>query len=110
MQVYRLSELSATGMNDGNYRFVSVEPYLDGHYLKYNTNNGYVRPVREEATRLDIETCQAFSHFSFQRTGGKEMVVDLQGIADVEEPVGNCPLVVIVDSDSLTLTSCMSSS
>ena len=38
-----------------------LEHFIEGKYVKYNSNSGY---VRSEAMRM---TPQAFSHFTFER-------------------------------------------
>lgn len=38
-----------------------VEHYIEGDYVKYNSNSGF---VKSEALRM---TPQAFSHFTFER-------------------------------------------
>jgi hypothetical protein len=54
----------------------TAEPYIAGEYKKYNNNNGWIR-----ADGLNLsETAQAFSHFTWQKTFGELMVVDLQGV------------------------------
>lgn len=100
-EVFRLSgeaaaEEGASSSGDasssGEYRYISVEPYLPGAYVKYNTNNGYVRSGKAEvASALESmveETPQAFSHFSYVVSGEEEMVVDLQGVEAEEEALG----------------------
>jgi len=52
-----------------------VESYLLGKYVKYNNNFGF---VGKDARN----TPQAFSHFSYQYTQGKLMIVDIQGVGD----------------------------
>ena len=52
-----------------------VEHYIDGDYKKYNSNSGYVADCRQ--------TPQAFSHFTFERSGHELMVVDIQGVGDL---------------------------
>nr|XP_054762938.1 eukaryotic elongation factor 2 kinase-like [Lytechinus pictus] len=54
-----------------------LESYIEGKYMKYNSNSGF---VRDEALRL---TPQAFSHFTFERSGHKLIVVDIQGVGDL---------------------------
>ncbi|XP_071796451.1 eukaryotic elongation factor 2 kinase-like isoform X2 [Asterias amurensis] len=54
-----------------------LENFIEGHYIKYNSNSGY---VSDEKTRL---TPQAFSHFTFERSGHKLIVVDIQGVGDL---------------------------
>ncbi|KAG7275885.1 hypothetical protein CRUP_033298, partial [Coryphaenoides rupestris] len=52
-----------------------LEHYIEGKYIKYNSNSGF---VRDDNIRL---TPQAFSHFTFERSGHKLIVVDIQGWA-----------------------------
>ena len=52
-----------------------VEHYIDGEYIKYNSNSGFVADCRQ--------TPQAFSHFTFERSGHQLMVVDIQGVGDL---------------------------
>ncbi|KAK3762128.1 hypothetical protein RRG08_024938 [Elysia crispata] len=53
-----------------------LEHFIEGEYVKYNSNSGYV----EEHLRL---TPQAFSHFTFERSGHQLIVVDVQGVGDL---------------------------
>ena len=50
----------------------SVEHLIDGKYIKYNSNSGYVSEVK----RL---TPHAFSHFTFDYSRHSSIVVDVQG-------------------------------
>ncbi|KAB7504206.1 Eukaryotic elongation factor 2 kinase [Armadillidium nasatum] len=54
-----------------------VEHFIEGKYVKYNSNSGF---VRSEALRM---TPQAFSHFTFERSGHELIVVDIQGVGDL---------------------------
>ncbi|KAM8777366.1 eukaryotic elongation factor 2 kinase isoform 2-T2 [Rhynchonycteris naso] len=54
-----------------------LEHYIEGKYIKYNSNSGF---VRDENVRL---TPQAFSHFTFERSGHQLIVVDIQGVGDL---------------------------
>uniref|UniRef100_A0A8C5DZJ8 Eukaryotic elongation factor 2 kinase n=1 Tax=Gouania willdenowi TaxID=441366 RepID=A0A8C5DZJ8_GOUWI len=54
-----------------------LEHYIEGKYLKYNSNSGF---VRDDNLRL---TPQAFSHFTFERSGHQLIVVDIQGVGDL---------------------------
>lgn len=60
------------------YPFCTEEEFLEGVYEKYNNNHGGVIP--SPAAGLKARTLQAFSHWSYVVTGGKMMVVDLQGV------------------------------
>ncbi|XP_056286389.1 eukaryotic elongation factor 2 kinase [Pseudoliparis swirei] len=57
--------------------FPHLEHYIEGKYIKYNSNSGF---VRDDNIRL---TPQAFSHFSFERSGHQLIVVDIQGVGDL---------------------------
>ncbi|XP_042210536.1 eukaryotic elongation factor 2 kinase-like isoform X2 [Homarus americanus] len=61
---------------DGSPLF-HLEHFIEGHYVKYNSNSGF---VRSEAIRM---TPQAFSHFTFEKSGHKLIVVDIQGVGDL---------------------------
>jgi len=63
-------------MGGGRAYFVG-EQRLDGEFVKFNGNNGYVND-----SLPDSELLQAFSHFTFWRSKGFAMVVDLQGVID----------------------------
>lgn len=52
-----------------------MEAYVAGHFSKYNGNAGYVASSRA--------TPQALSHFTFCRTRGEKIVVDVQGVGDL---------------------------
>ncbi|XP_022235285.1 eukaryotic elongation factor 2 kinase-like isoform X2 [Limulus polyphemus] len=54
-----------------------LEHYIEGNYIKYNSNSGF---ISREAIRL---TPQAFSHFTFERSGHELIVVDIQGVGDL---------------------------
>jgi len=54
-----------------------VEHYIEGEYTKYNSNSGF---VDHGGCR---QTPQAFSHFTFERSGHELMVVDIQGVGDL---------------------------
>ncbi|XP_041714695.1 eukaryotic elongation factor 2 kinase isoform X5 [Coregonus clupeaformis] len=54
-----------------------LEHYIEGKYIKYNSNSGF---VKDDNIRL---TPQAFSHFSFERSAHQLIVVDIQGVGDL---------------------------
>jgi len=56
-----------------------IEHYIDGDYVKYNSNSGFVKVL----TGFMRQTPQAFSHFTFERSGHELMVVDIQGVGDL---------------------------
>jgi elongation factor 2 kinase len=57
-----------------------LEHLLEGEYIKYNSNSGFVVAGEECPIR---NTPQAFSHFTFAHTGGEALVVDIQGVGDL---------------------------
>lgn len=96
--------------------FYHLEHFIEGHYIKYNSNSGFVDEHQrntphvslcshwisvyaiDRATALSALLClkqsliveplslllsQAFSHFTFERSGHKIIVVDIQGVGDL---------------------------
>jgi elongation factor 2 kinase len=53
-----------------------IERFIEGDYIKYNSNSGFVSSECRH-------TPQAFSHFTFERSGHKLIVVDIQGVGDL---------------------------
>ena len=53
-----------------------LEHYIEGDYVKYNSNSGFV----DENYR---NTPHAFSHFTFEHSGHRLIVVDIQGVGDL---------------------------
>ena len=57
---------------------ISLEPFIEGTYVKYNNNCGY---VNEDSPNNEFnKAAQAFSHFTFERSQGSFLVSDLQGV------------------------------
>ncbi|RUS14259.1 hypothetical protein BC937DRAFT_94097 [Endogone sp. FLAS-F59071] len=56
----------------GSAMYVTVEPFVEGDYVKHNNNTDWTNELKV--------TAQAYSHFTWQATGNKLMVVDLQGV------------------------------
>lgn len=54
----------------------SLEPYIEGKYVKYNSNSGWANQDSSEEFNL---IAQAFSHFTFERSWGHLLINDLQG-------------------------------
>jgi elongation factor 2 kinase len=54
-----------------------LEHYIEGNYVKYNSNSGFV-----EDSHLR-NTPHAFSHFSFECSNHELIVVDIQGVGDL---------------------------
>ncbi|CAF1194625.1 unnamed protein product [Adineta ricciae] len=60
--------------SEGNVHFFTIERFIDGSYKKFSNNAGYVNHEDPAVT------LQAFSHWTYERTNGNMIVVDLQGI------------------------------
>jgi len=60
-----------------NKQICSAEYFIDGKFEKHNNNYGYINDDTER------NTPQAFSHFSYEDSGGTMIVVDIQGVGDV---------------------------
>jgi len=67
----------ADASTDSGFRFVIAERYIPGIYVKFNSNEGFVNQLADEEVS---QIAAAFSHFSFDSTGGEEMCVDIQGV------------------------------
>ena len=57
------------------WRHFFVELYIDGVYQKFNSNAGYVA----QSSKIN-DVLQAFSHYTWQKSGKRFIVCDLQGI------------------------------
>lgn len=58
-------------------KYLFVERFIDGQYVKYSNNSGWVNVVQNDID--DGKVAQAFSHFTYECTLGTYLVVDLQG-------------------------------
>ena len=56
-----------------NGKYYSIEEYLDGEFIKFNSNGGMVNEEKYTST-LD-----AFSHWTYQATNEYLLISDLQG-------------------------------
>ena len=88
----------STGVGSGDEDIMSLEPFIRGSYVKYNNNCGFVK----EDKRNDRynQAAQAFSHFTFERSRGRFLVSDIQGVK------GNFtdPAIHTLDRDRFKLT------
>ena len=53
------------------------ERFIAGDYEKHSGNNGFVQQTHHRMTP------HAFSHFTYVKSGGRRMVVDIQGVSDL---------------------------
>lgn len=54
-----------------------LEHYIEGKYIKYNSNAGFVEDIHLRYTP------NAFSHFTFECSNHEIIVVDIQGVGDL---------------------------
>ncbi|UJR38572.1 hypothetical protein I4U23_031238 [Adineta vaga] len=69
-----MTKLVFDPLNEGKTHYFTIERFIDGAYKKFSNNAGY---VNQDNPAL---TLQAFSHWTYERTNGNMMVVDLQGM------------------------------
>ena len=55
----------------------AAEAYVEGEYVKYSNNSGWYDVAENR------NTPHAFSHFTYQASGGELMIVDIQGVGDL---------------------------
>ncbi|KAL4471762.1 hypothetical protein ABPG74_008655 [Tetrahymena malaccensis] len=61
---------------ENEFKYYSVENYIEGEYVKFNNNAGWTNFKFDEPGLLS----QALSHYSYQMTEGYLLIVDLQGV------------------------------
>lgn len=71
---------SGTSNSAADVPCMSLEPYLEGTYTKYNSNSGWVNTSNLLGESFVNNAAQAFSHYTFERSAGKLLVSDLQGV------------------------------
>ena len=86
-EIYRLAPANIKAPNPSrDYRYLSVEPYLEGRYKKFNGNNGFVGGVRPQVGHEYRQDgiAQTFPHWTYEHTlatsGSAMMVCDIQGV------------------------------
>ncbi|KAH7226202.1 hypothetical protein BKA60DRAFT_555652 [Fusarium oxysporum] len=66
---------------DSGTDYISLEPFIEGDYVKYNNNCSYVN--EDNPDDEFNKAAQAFSHFTYERSWGSFLVCDLQGVGHV---------------------------
>lgn len=64
-------------------KYYTYEPYMDlssSDYTKFNSNMFYIHTTREQDNPIYNDTCQAFSHFTWVKSGRTLVICDLQGV------------------------------
>lgn len=62
------------GKTDGE-EYVTVEEYIEREFVKYINNNGDLWQPSDEI----VDMAECFAHFTYEKSDGKIMVLDLQG-------------------------------
>lgn len=75
VDVFQMCVLEFENREPGDQLY-HLEHYIEGQYIKFNSNSGFV----DENARF---TPQAFSHFTFERSGHQLIVVDIQGVGNL---------------------------
>lgn len=76
VSIYKLLERSN--------QYVTAEPFIEGKYVKHNDNDGHV----DTTDPLP----QAFSHFTWEASGRKLLICDIQGVGDVYTDPSICSM------------------
>ena len=64
-----------------NSKFLPCEKFLEGIFIKYNSNNGWKLNLDPQSITYENNLlAQCFSHFSFEHSKGKLLICDLQGV------------------------------
>ncbi|XP_052234187.1 uncharacterized protein LOC127846730 [Dreissena polymorpha] len=71
------------------FEYVAIEPYLYGQFEKFNSNGGF-----EDFSALVLNT---FSHWTWQVSGHKFLVCDLQGVQNGRKCILTDPCIHSVD-------------
>lgn len=73
LQISDVPHVTAVGLNVHVGEYVAVEPFIEGDYVKFNGNAGYEQPDLSQFLT-------AFCHWTWEVSGRKFMVCDLQGV------------------------------
>lgn len=65
------------GRRKVNNELVAIEMFVPGKYVKFNSNSDFALASGDPNFH---KTPQAFSHFTWQHSGHKEIIVDIQGV------------------------------
>lgn len=78
--------------------YLMVEPFLDGDYVKWNSNSGYVRDKS-----LGIES---FCHWTYHQSNGQHLVCDVQGVQLCDKYLLTDPCVMSTSQGKYGMTDC----
>ncbi|KAM5344158.1 hypothetical protein ACJ41O_012695 [Fusarium nematophilum] len=81
--------LQRKGSSSSSADCLSLEPWIPGTYVKYNSNNSYV--LNDPDNEFN-KAAQAFSHYTYERSWGRFLVCDLQGVGHTLTDPAICTL------------------
>eukprot|EP00930_Biecheleria_cincta_P074284 TRINITY_DN6148_c0_g3_i1.p1 TRINITY_DN6148_c0_g3~~TRINITY_DN6148_c0_g3_i1.p1 ORF type:complete len:2010 (+),score=360.50 TRINITY_DN6148_c0_g3_i1:98-6127(+) len=71
-----------------------IEPFIEGNFRKYNSNNGWVPPEDTSRNKNAVrDYMQALSHYSWHWSSGDILLCDLQGAFQDNTFVLTCPAI-----------------
>ena len=73
--------------------YISVEDYLPGKFISWNSNSGWINKVNQESS------VQAFCHWTYHYSNGKILFCDAQGIITKKEYILTDPCVMSVEGN-----------
>ena len=95
-----LFALKVKGETFQKYKFLFCEKFLDGIFMKYNSNNGWSQKYEKGVTYETNLLCQSFSHFSYVYSKGRLVICDLQGVENtLTDPAINSVEQIFGDTD-----------
>ena len=62
------------------FRYLTAERFIAGEFVKFNSSDGWVN-TEVSANLLDLAA--AYSHYSFDKTCGAQLCVDIQGVGQI---------------------------
>ncbi|XP_028416007.1 alpha-protein kinase 2-like [Dendronephthya gigantea] len=71
-QIFEYKKVFMGKTDEGKY--VTIEEYIDGEFVKYINNDGYICEDGDICNKA-----QAFAHFTYEKSEGKLIVLDVQG-------------------------------
>lgn len=76
-RLYPLDFVLATCIRSETGEYLSIEPFIEGNFVEYNNNRGF---VNSNCAELYNQAAQGFSHFTFERSRGQFLVSNLHGV------------------------------
>ena len=96
-------------MNAPGRPYFFREGLIAGEFEKYNSNTGYVEEIPSMKGKVDHSAVQAFSHWTYERSGHEMLVNDCQGAYDaakkefiLTDPAIQCKNVLRFDKTNMS--------